>query len=191
MNVSVCGRGGWGPSRCKGKAALLQLHHFFVELPVLHQRSMVIPSTSVHLLPLLALQLGLQVTLAGLCLATSCSLPPPLMSLRPPTVARKHRLATFPQSHQLLFSLEPSIFIHLQSWRACREVIADELLPRIARMLFTLQVCVNHVWTHLENRGGRIDPNIANVDANVGINIDLHLNLYSDWNLDFASVYVD
>lgn len=70
-------------------------------------------------------------------------------------------------------------------------MIADELLPRIARMLFTLQVCINHMWTHLENRGGRIDPNIANVDANVGINIDLHLNLYSDWNLDFESVYVD
>lgn len=158
MNVSVCGGGGWGPSCCKGKAALLQLHHFFVLLPVLHQCSMVIPSTSVHLLPLLALQPALQVTLAGLCLATSCSLPPPLMSLHPPTVARKHRLATFPQSHKLLFSLEPSIFIHLHSWRACREVIADELLTRIARMLFTLQVCINHMWTDLENCVGPIDP---------------------------------
>lgn len=58
-----------GGGGARGKAALLQLHHFFVELLVLHQRSMVIPSTSVHLLPLLALQPGLQVTLAGLCFA--------------------------------------------------------------------------------------------------------------------------
>lgn len=30
-----------------------------------------------------------------------------------------------------------------------------------------------------------------NVDANVGINIDLNLNLCSDWNQGFASVDVD
>lgn len=151
MNVSVCGGGDGDPLVARGK-----LHCFSCTTSSSCYQFFTNAAWSSR--PPLALQPALQVTLAGLCLATSCSLPPPLMSLHPPTVARKHRLATFPQSHKLLFSLEPSIFIHLQSWRACREVIADELLTRIARMLFTLQVCINHMWTHLENCVGRIDP---------------------------------